>query len=213
MGSSKEGRGSRILRGIKTLFFLMAMLFSLLLCAPVLLVIADAILPSALLSASLSPQTSLSFQTIYSHFKTYDFRYTLVDVPLISILRSAIIFCVYSICDGPSLSRGPYLGIAMVCSISSVVFVSVKASFVFSEPRGGGRDDHARAMEMAMFISSLILAVGHMVAAYRTSCRERRKLLVFKIDIEAVSSACKNGFPKYHKILQEERIKAVKGNL
>ncbi|BBH09756.1 alpha/beta-Hydrolases superfamily protein [Prunus dulcis] len=32
----------------------------------------------------------------------------------------------------------------------------------------------------------MVLAVGHIVVAYRTSCRERRKLWVYKIDIEAV---------------------------
>lgn len=38
----------------------------------------------------------------------------------------------------------------------------------------------------ALFLSSLALAMAHVVAAYRISCRERRKLLVYKIDIEAV---------------------------
>jgi len=35
--------------------------------------------------------------------------------------------------------------------------------------------------------------VGHFVVAYRTSCRERRKLLVYKIDIEGVR-ACSSYF-------------------
>lgn len=89
-------------------------------------------------------------------------------------------------CDGPRLSRGPYLGITTVCSVVSLVFVSLKASYVFSVSaldRGG----YSRAMEMALFVCSLVLAVAHIVVAYRTSCRERRKLLVYKIDIEAVS--------------------------
>lgn len=38
----------------------------------------------------------------------------------------------------------------------------------------------------ALFFSSLSLAVAHIVVAYRTSCRERKKLLVYRIDIEAV---------------------------
>ncbi|KAK6145487.1 hypothetical protein DH2020_022307 [Rehmannia glutinosa] len=49
------------------------------------------------------------------------------------------------------------------------------------------RGGYAAAMEAAMFVSSLVLAIGHVVVAYRTSCRERRKLLVYKIDVEAVS--------------------------
>ncbi|KAL7107650.1 hypothetical protein ACP275_06G068200 [Erythranthe tilingii] len=194
-------------RWIKTLFFLITMFISLLLfSAPILLVIADALLPSAFLSAALSP-SSLNLQTITSHLNNYDFRYSLVDIPLVSIIRSAIIFCVYSLCDGPKLSRGPYLWIATVCSAASLVFVSLKASYVLMTSGGGhSKGGYARSMEAALFASSLGLAVGHVVVAYRTSCRERRKLLVYKIDIEAVS-ACKNGFPRYQKILQEARTK------
>lgn len=89
---------------------------------------------------------------------------------------------VYGLCDGPGLSRGPYLGITTVCSVVSLLFVSVKASYVF-----GGRSSGFSAAEVALFICSLSLAIGHIVVAYRTSCRERRKLLVYKIDVEAVS--------------------------
>lgn len=202
MGLLKEGRPTRVLRGVKTLFFLFTMLISLLLfSAPVILAIADALLPSALLSASLSPNSPLSLQTISSYLRNYDFRYSLIDIPLISLIRSALILCVYSCCDGPRLSRGPYLGIATVCSVCSLVYVSLKASFVF----GNSRMDR-RGVEVALFVWSLGLAVAHVLVAYKTSCRERRKLLVYKIDIEAVT-ACKKGFPRYQKILQEERKK------
>ncbi|KAL8539217.1 hypothetical protein ACS0TY_001002 [Phlomoides rotata] len=191
MGFTKEEKSLKkvvpvIPRWVKTLFFLIYMLISLLLfSAPILLVIADALLPSAFLSAALSPST-LNLQTLSSHLNDYDFRYSLIDIPLVSIIRSAIILCVYSFCDGPRLSRGPYLGIATVCSAASLVFVSLKASYVFmmnSHSKGG----YVRVMEAALFVSSLVLAIGHVVVAYRTSCRERRKLLVYKIDIEAVS--------------------------
>ncbi|XVF84019.1 hypothetical protein PTKIN_Ptkin16aG0541000 [Pterospermum kingtungense] len=189
MGFSKEEKSRRILRGVKTVFFLIAMLISfLVVSAPVFFAIADALLPSALLSASLSSSSSppppfFSLKTLSSHFNNYDFRYSLIDIPLISIIRSAVIICVYSFCDGPKLSRGPYFGITMICSVSSLIFVSIKASFVFSSsiPREG------YVAETALFISSLVLAFAHVVVAYRTSCRERRKLLVYKIDIEAVS--------------------------
>lgn len=205
MGFSKQSRTSRVLRGVKTLFFLITMVISFLLfSAPVLLVVADAFLPSALLSASLS-SSLLSLHTLSSHVNNYDFRYSLIDIPIISLVRSAIILCVYSFCDGPRLSRGPYLGIATLCSVSSLVFVSAKASFVFGDS-GVDRGGCGRATEVALFVCSLALAIGHIVVAYRTCCRERRKLLVYKIDIEAVS-ACKNGFPRYQKKLQEERVK------
>ncbi|KAI4306456.1 hypothetical protein L6164_029731 [Bauhinia variegata] len=164
---------------------------------------ADALVPSALLSA-FSP-SSLSLQNLSSHLENYDFRYSLVDIPLLSITRSAVILCVYSLCDGPRLSRGPYLGIATICSVMSLIFVSLKAVYVF-DLSGAERAGYARAFEIALFVCSYALAIGHIVVAYRTSCRERRKLLVYKIDIEAIS-ACKNGYPRYSKILQEERVK------
>lgn len=79
-----------------------------------------------------------------------------------------------------------------MCSVLSLVFVSFKASFVFGAPLSGsgseqGGGGYLRASEIALFICSFVLAVGHIVVAYRTSCRERRKLWVYKIDIEAVS--------------------------
>ncbi|GMJ11887.1 hypothetical protein like AT2G40095 [Hibiscus trionum] len=201
MGFSKEEKSRRIWRGVKTVVFLITLAFSFLVfSAPVFLVIADTILPCALLSASLSP---LSFETLSSYFDNYNFRYSLIDIPLISIIRSAIIICVYGFCDGPGLSRGPYLGITTICSVSSLVFVSLKASFVFSSSTGKG---YVPAMETALFICSMAMAIGHVIVAYRISCRERRKLLVYKIDIEAIS-ACKNGFPMYQKLLQDERGK------
>ncbi|GMJ14463.1 hypothetical protein like AT2G40095 [Hibiscus trionum] len=200
MGFSKEEKSRRICRVFKTLFFLTTMAISFLLfSAPVFMVLADAVLPSALLSASLSPS-----HTICSYFDDYDFRSSLIDIPIISVVRSAVIICVYSLCDGPKLSRGAYLGSTMICSISSLVYVCLKASFVLGSriPREG----YVTAMETALFISSWALAIAHVIVAYRTSCRERRKLLVYKIDIEAIS-AWKNGFPRNQKILQHERVK------
>lgn len=207
MGFLKEDRKTRLLRWVKTLFFLISMIISLLLfSAPIVLVIADTLIPSALLSASLST-SSFSVQTLSSHLTNYDFRYSLVDIPLISIIRSVIILCVYSLCDGPRLSRGPYLGIATICSMSSLVFVSLKASYAFANTLSSDRGGYGKAMEMALFICSLALAIAHVVVAYRISCRERRKLLVYKIDIEAVS-ACKMGsFYRYIKVLPHERLK------
>ncbi|KAJ9160318.1 hypothetical protein P3X46_025730 [Hevea brasiliensis] len=198
-----------ILRILKTVFFLITMLISFLLfSAPVLLVIADTLLPFSLLSASLSSSSSssLSFKTLSTHFSNYDFRYSLIDIPLVSIIRSAVIICVYSLCDGPRLSGGPYLGITTICSVLSLIYVTLKAPYVFSVSRMNDGEEYVKAMEIALFICSWVLAIGHIVVAYRTSCKERRKLLVYKIDIEAVS-AFKNGFPGYKKIPKQERVK------
>lgn len=206
MGFLKDEKSKRVLRGIRTVFFLITMIISFLVfSAPILVAVADVLLPTALLSASLSsPSDDPSFfQTLSSHLSNYDFRYSLIDIPLISIIRSGIILCVYGLCDGHGLSTGPYLGITTVCSVASLLFVSFKASYVF----GGGSDGFG-ATEVALFACSPALAIGHIVVAYRTSCRERRKLLVYKIDIEAVSTfTFKNRFQKYSKILQDARVK------
>lgn len=205
MGFLKEEKALKKLaflfvpRWMKTLFFLISMLVSLLVFSvPILLIIADVLLPAALFSASLPPP-AFTLQTLLVRLNKYDFRLSLIDIPLVSIARSAIILCVYSFCDGPRLSRWPYLGVATFCSVASLVFVSLKGSYVLMNG-GYSSGGYAEATVLGLFISSLGLAIGHVAVAYRTSCRERRKLLVYKIDIEAVS-ACKNGFPRYHQKL------------
>ncbi|KAL5125473.1 hypothetical protein HKD37_02G005685 [Glycine soja] len=98
MGFSKEEKSKRLLRGVKIVFFLITMVISLLLfSAPVLLVIADALVPSALLSA-FSP----SF--LFSHFENYDFGYSLIDIPLVSIARSLV--CIVSV-----IGQGFHMGL------------------------------------------------------------------------------------------------------
>ncbi|ESW13765.1 hypothetical protein PHAVU_008G224400 [Phaseolus vulgaris] len=184
MGFSKEEKSKRVLRGVKIVFFFITMVFSLLIFyAPVLLAIADALVPSALFSA-FSPSSSL-----FSHFQNYHFGYSLIDIPLLSIARSLLILCVYSFCDGPKLSRGPYLGVTMLCSVMSLIFVCLKVIYVLSYDT----IVQERGSQITLFVWSCSLAVGHVVVAYRTSCRERRKLLVYKIDIEGVR-ACSSYF-------------------
>lgn len=95
---------------------------------------------------------------------------------------------VYLVCEG----RGPYLGITIVSSFGSIGLVSLKAVSMFRAETAQGRrilevgGKDGAAIE-ALFLSSMALAMAHVVVAYRTSCRERRKLLVYRIDIEAVS--------------------------
>ncbi|KAK9683517.1 hypothetical protein RND81_10G147200 [Saponaria officinalis] len=203
MSYSKEEKSKRVIRAIKTVFFLITLLISFLFfSAPVLIALADTILPSALLSASLSNYNNINNNI---NINDYDFRYSLIDIPLISILRSIVIICVYSCCDGPKLSSGPYLWVTTMCSVLSLVFVSLKAPFIFGGASGRGSGS-ASATEVALFVCSYVLAVGHVFVAYRTSCRERKKLLVYKIDIEAVSSACKKGLI-YEQMLKEQRNK------
>ncbi|KAL2317130.1 hypothetical protein Fmac_031006 [Flemingia macrophylla] len=192
MGFSKEDKWKRILRGVKIVLFLITMVMSFLIfSAPILLVIADAVVPSALLSA-------FSTSSLLSHFDSYDFESSLIDIPLVSIIRSLVIFCVYCFCDGPMLSRGPYLWVTTVCSGMSMMFVGLKGVCVFGNSNHSVGDGGSG---IVLLVWCCGLAVGHVVVAYRTSCRETRKLLVYKIDIEAISGG------RYAKIHADERVK------
>lgn len=103
---------------------------------------------------------------------------------------------VYSLCDAPVLSHGPYLGSVTFCSITSILLLSIKAC-VFSvhsqiEVEGSlsltrQRLHLKKSWGMpVLFLCSVVFALGHIVVAYRTSCRARRKLLLHRVDPEAV---------------------------
>ncbi|XP_020592459.1 uncharacterized protein LOC110032985 [Phalaenopsis equestris] len=205
MNSKKERFWSRAWRGAKILFFVANMLASLFLtCAPpLLIVLLDLLLPSALLAAASGP--ALSFSDYAAQIRSYRYRASLVDLPLVSVTRSMVILCFYLFCGG----RGLFLGVATLCASISAGFVSMKAIAMFGADAVPGKrqllsfgEKEGPAVE-ALFLASLALAMAHVMAAYRISCRERRKLLVYKIDIEAVS-AYKNEFSNYHKIALSE---------
>ena len=103
---------------------------------------------------------------------------------------------VYSLCDSPAISSGPFLGTALLCSLASVIILSVKAC-VFSPISEIETDASPSSVRERLhlkiscgmpilFLSSLVFALGHTVVAYRTSCRARRKLLIHRADPEAV---------------------------
>lgn len=104
---------------------------------------------------------------------------------------------VYSMCDGPALSHGPYLGTVTLSSVASILLLSVKACVFtvnsqieaeasFSPSRRKLHLKKSWGMPV-LFLSSVVFALGHTVVAYRTSCRARRKLLFHRVDPEAVS--------------------------
>ncbi|KAG7030675.1 hypothetical protein SDJN02_04712, partial [Cucurbita argyrosperma subsp. argyrosperma] len=190
MGFLKEEKSKRLWRGIKTLFVLITMLISLLLfSAPVLLVIAD-----ALLSASLYPY-SFSLNSLPSHLKNYDFRSSLIDIPLISFARSAIIICVYSFCDGPRLSRGPLRLCLMEACRMSV------------------EEEGMREAWKWLCLCALWLWLLDMSLWRIERVAERGGSFWFTRLISKRSSACNSGFPRYQKILQEERVKFLGNDL
>ncbi|GJM91322.1 hypothetical protein PR202_ga07684 [Eleusine coracana subsp. coracana] len=73
-----------------------------------------------------------------------------------------------------------YFWVVVACSTGSLSYALAKAAAML--PR------HAVtiAVPEAMIGLSLTLAVAHLAVAYRTSCRERRRQLVYRIDVEAI---------------------------
>ncbi|KAE8657614.1 Alpha/beta-hydrolase domain-containing protein isoform 2 [Hibiscus syriacus] len=158
-------KGRRIVR---TAFFMVAMLASLLASSLQLLVaIGDIVVPFLLLSSF----TCLTCNGFKEHFRRYAFKNSLTDIPPVSILRSIIIICVYSMCDAPALSYGPYLGTVSLCSFVSILVLSVKAC---------------------------VFTVNSQVVA-ETWTGARRKLLFHRVDPEAVL-LCKNVFSSFQKV-------------
>ncbi|CAN6480977.1 unnamed protein product [Victoria cruziana] len=199
-----EKNSGSIRRAVKTAIFMAAMIASLLsllvFTAPLLLVLTDMLLPSALLY-TFTPFSSV--RSVGVLLRNYDFRSSLVDIPLISIARSIVITCVYSLCDGRGLSYGPYVGITVLCSLASAAVVALKAwAFGASVVIDGERFVYHRNLQQqnqshqhgvwqvmgmqVMLFCSLVLALGHIAAAYRTRSKERKKLLFYRIDPEAV---------------------------
>ncbi|KAJ8511175.1 hypothetical protein OPV22_001609 [Ensete ventricosum] len=151
----------------------------LLVAPPLLTAVIDLLLPLAavLSAASNSP---LSASPLSAQLKSFDFQTSLVDLPLVLIV----------VCDG---CRGLSLGFTTLCSLLSISYLLLKAVSMYMatsspawRPRLSAERKDMVAID-ALFLSSFALAVAHVVVAYRGSWRERRKLLVFRIDVEAVS--------------------------
>ncbi|XP_023004191.1 uncharacterized protein LOC111497593 [Cucurbita maxima] len=193
-------------RCLRTLFFMVAMLASLLVSSlPVLVAIGDMLVPCILISSF----TCVRCYGFKQHLRRYAFKSSLTDIPFVSMIRSLIIICVYSMCDGPALSNGPYLGTVTLCSFISILVLSIKVCVftVNSQMEAEASSSPSRQRlhlkkswgMPVLFLSSVAFALGHTVVAYRTSCRARRKLLLHRVDPEAVLS-CKNVFSGYQKI-------------
>uniref|UniRef100_A0A452YWG5 MENTAL domain-containing protein n=3 Tax=Triticinae TaxID=1648030 RepID=A0A452YWG5_AEGTS len=189
--AQKHGAGepawARPWRWAKTAFFLVAMLASLLLvCAPPLLVVLlDLALPPMLLSAHLHAGADLPHRSflpaVLDQARAFEFRSSLVDLPAVSAARALLILCAYTVCGG---GGGAYLWVVAASAAASVSYVLAKAAAVL--PRGATPQGKGAAGPEPMLLLSLSLAAAHIAVAYRTSCRERRRLLVYRIDVEAV---------------------------
>ena len=194
-------------RCIKTVFFMVAMLVSLLVSSlPVLVAIGDVFVPTFLLSSF----TCLTCYSFNDHLTRYTFKASLTDIPLLSLLRSFLVICVYSLSDAPALSHGPYLGTVSLCSVLSILLLSVKACIFTANSQLNNAEASISPSRQrlhlkkswgmpVLFLSSVVFALGHTVVAYRTSCRARRKLLFHRVDPESVLS-CKGVFSSYQKV-------------
>eukprot|EP00252_Welwitschia_mirabilis_P004001 TRINITY_DN14137_c0_g1_i1.p1 TRINITY_DN14137_c0_g1~~TRINITY_DN14137_c0_g1_i1.p1 ORF type:complete len:614 (-),score=82.04 TRINITY_DN14137_c0_g1_i1:317-2158(-) len=201
-----NGRGAmeKVRRATRTLLFMMILVGSLVVSSAVVIVaMADTIVPCVLLSMFTCCTTCYNFRL---NFKTYSIRSSLADVPLLSLVRSVIILCTYYICDVHYLSNGPYLGMCLISALVSAVILSVKAVLfnssesTWTSPPGARGPRFKQSWGMpAMFLSSMVLAFGHIVVAYRTQCQNRRRLSFQRIDPEAilVSKAVLHGYQKF----------------
>ncbi|XP_010532152.1 PREDICTED: uncharacterized protein LOC104808220 [Tarenaya hassleriana] len=192
-------------RCARTVFFMVAMVTSLLVSSlPMLVAIGDVLVPSFLLSSF----TCLTCYSVREHLHRYGLKSSLTDIPLVSVVRSFLVICIYSLSDGPALSHGPYLGAVSLCSVVSILLLSVKACVftVHSQLEAEASLSLSRKRlhlkkswgMPVLFLSSVVFALGHTVVAYRTSCRARRKLLYHRVDPEAVL-ACKSVFSGFQK--------------
>ncbi|KAI4324699.1 hypothetical protein MLD38_030161 [Melastoma candidum] len=196
----------KVRRVIRTVFFVVAMVASLLASSlPVLVTVADVAVTCTIVTSFVS----VGCCGLAEHVRRYSFRRSLVDIPLVSIVRSLVIASVYSFCDGPALSHGPYMGTVTLSSVISVMLLSVKACiFSISSQTEAEASTSPTRLKLhlkkswgmpVLFLSSVVFALGHIVVAYRTSCRARRKLLFHRVDPEMVLSG-KITFPSFQKV-------------
>lgn len=91
MAAGGKGNLERVRRGLRTAFFMLAMVASLLVSsAPVLVAVGD-------VTVSLALASRFACATCYSvrgHLERYGFKNSLMDIPLVSIVRSLVITCI-----------------------------------------------------------------------------------------------------------------------
>ncbi|KAL0380419.1 UNVERIFIED_CONTAM: hypothetical protein Sangu_0106200 [Sesamum angustifolium] len=196
----------KVRRSVRTVYFMVAMVSSLVVGSlPVVVAIVDAVLPCLLIPSF----TCVKCYSFREHLERYAFKSSLMDIPLVSIVRSLIITCVFTMCDGAALSHGSYFGSVTFCSFVSILLLSIKACVftVNSQLEAEASISLSRKRlhlkkswgMPVLFLSSVVFALGHIVVAYRTSCKARRKLILHRVDPESVLS-CKMVFSGFQKV-------------
>ncbi|AAF30324.1 unknown protein; 18223-15857 [Arabidopsis thaliana] len=180
------------------MFFVAAMTASLLASSlPVLITVADVVVPCLIVSSI----TCLTCHSPAQHFRQYSFKTSLIDVPLVSLIRSLVIICLSWLCEDTRLAYGLYLETVMLSSFGGILLLLVKTCvFTVNSTLEEAKVYHLKISwgMPVLLLSSAVFGLAHVVVAYRKSCGARRKLMYHKIDQEAVLS-CKSGFSGYKK--------------
>ncbi|EFJ22111.1 hypothetical protein SELMODRAFT_106067 [Selaginella moellendorffii] len=173
-------------RVVVTLFFMLAMLGSLMVSSgPLFVSVTD--ITVLLLSAMLGCSSCLFS---LSEWRAYSFRSSVIDIPLLSLIRSVIIICkcAYSLCSSPSSYR-PYFGITVICGVSTAIFLTAKAAlFSFGVPPTVLEEVQHMRNSWALpflFLSSMAFGLAHIIMAHRARYQASRKLLFRWEDEEA----------------------------
>lgn len=119
--SSKMAKGGlffdKLRRCVRTVYFMVAMLVSLLVSSlPVLVALGDVLVPCVLISSF----TCVRCYGFEEHLHRYAFKSSLTDIPLVSIVRSLIITCKTPICIPFSLSSKLFIAFIFFISFSII---------------------------------------------------------------------------------------------
>jgi hypothetical protein len=111
----------KVRRCIRTVFFVVALVVSLIVTSlPVVVAVVDILVPFVLISNF----TCVKCYSFKEHFHRYSFKSSLMDIPLVSVLRSFIIICILSL----SLSLSQFFVLFVWCwnleGIVKFVFLS-----------------------------------------------------------------------------------------
>lgn len=128
MASGGKGNLEKIRRGLRTAFFMLTMVASLLVSsAPVLVAVGDVTVSLALASRFACARC----YGVKDHLERYGFKSSLMDIPLVSIIRSLIITCMYSFALLHSVGSIYFISRWLLCNL----FFLADSSMVFREIR------------------------------------------------------------------------------
>jgi hypothetical protein len=93
MATGGKGGIEKLRRGVRTVFFMLTMVASLLVAsAPALVALGDVTVP-VVLALRLTSAGHHVRMGVRDHVRDYGFRSSLLDIPLVSIIRSLIVTC------------------------------------------------------------------------------------------------------------------------